>query len=687
MTNAGQISEQIDTKFDLVSLYMPWNQHIESSFPQSLLDSIYKQKSIPMITWEPWLNSFETEINTQKHVFDLIVEGCLDYYIEEFSKKLRNLERPVFLRFAHEFDNPFYPWYNSDESAPLKFKKAWIHIFDIFKKNNANNVIWIWNPWESKNIASFYPGKEYVDWIGVNILNYGKINQDGKDYKFDTLYKSFHDELKNLPYSPVLISEFGTLQKGTNQIKWINNAFSSIENDFREIKSVVFFNSKFDNNWPNELLKSEYLDWSLSNNYSFNDAIKRKQVPDYFTSSIPQLNVIINDTIVLISSTTELTNIKGINLKKGQNWRDDYHVLNRKNLINDFKKIKNLGINTIKYKGNSVYDYNVLNITKEFDLKVSYGFGIPSYIDFINDTIISEHLKQTILDRIRKNIHYKNISSWNIQNDVLHNQTNFYPKPELFSQNNAYIIWLTDIIKEIKEIDAERPIIVDLVVGFQSVNNSIKLLANIQEIDALGLVVTEDKYLDYLMTYLKQSKIKFVFSNIGVKDFEQHNIIDSGKSFFIEAWQDQYETNKLTFDGLIDRKGRYKTEYFKLLNTIKKSSIKGTTPIVRILKPSTLVVENNILDFFAMHYDKTEGWKRGEEMSDLIFEWSLVKCDKYGNYLSIEDIGNGPKLSLKIPRNYKFYRLLLTTSKEGIITTSTITTLNTPLIQNEERLN
>ncbi len=57
------------------------------------------------------------------------------------------------------------------------------------KKKGADNVIWIWNPWKSKNILSFYPGKDYVDWIGVNILNYGDLNSDRKWYEFEALYR------------------------------------------------------------------------------------------------------------------------------------------------------------------------------------------------------------------------------------------------------------------------------------------------------------------------------------------------------------------------------------------------------------------------------------------------------------------------------------------------------------------
>ena len=245
-----EISNQFGKNFDIISIYIPWGKAIELNFPQSLLDSIYEQKSIPMITWEPWINSFQHDPPYGKHVFELIEEGYFDTYMANFAIKLRNLQRPVFLRFAHEFDNPFYPWFIVGAESSEKFKKAWIHTYEIFQNNGATNAIWIWNPWKSINVGSFYPGDKYVDWIGVNILNYGKLNLDGKSYDFEELYKPFHDEFSKLPSEPVIISEFGTI-KDAMQSEWFRNAFASIENDFQEIRSVVYFNSKVDNNWPN----------------------------------------------------------------------------------------------------------------------------------------------------------------------------------------------------------------------------------------------------------------------------------------------------------------------------------------------------------------------------------------------------------------------------------------------------
>jgi cellulose synthase/poly-beta-1,6-N-acetylglucosamine synthase-like glycosyltransferase/beta-mannanase len=676
LENVKNVSDQIEENFDIVSLYLAWEKDIESNFPGALLDSIYSQKSIPMITWEPWLNTFEDEINDSAHVYDLIAQGFFDYYILEFAEKLKNLEKPVFLRFAHEFDNPFYPWFISGNNAVSKFKKAWIHIYEIFKNNDAHNVIWIWNPWKAENISAFYPGREYVDWIGINILNYGKHNTDGEWHDFESLYEPFHNELINLPPTPVVISEFGTLRDGQSQNQWIENAFAVIENDFQEIKSVIYFNSKVDDNWPKGLQSDGYLDWTIPQNHIIKSSFKSKEVPEYVFSPLPFLN---ENFIETNSNSGNFKNVKGINLKYGQEWRKNYHVLNRKKLSDDFEKIKNLGLNTIKFPGNSIYTYNILNISEELGLYVVFGFWIPSSIDFINDTLEAKQLKETILEKIAKHKKHAHISSWNIQNDVLYNQKDFFHKPELLYQNRAYIIWLKNLVAEIKKIDPGRPVIIDLEVNLLSVSHSQLLAKNVSGIDYFGLTVKDDEHLSSVIDFFENSNMEFLFSEVDTEILIHSEIWNSQPSFFVTSWQDQHESNKLTFDGITDRKGRAKDEYFQLYYFLHETDTIVNKRTTRILKPATPLYENSVLYYYSMLYDEDEGWKYGQVCENYSFEWSLIKCDEYGNYLAVKDIDTGPVLRLKIPENHEYFKLLLTVS-DGKTITSTITTLNTPLV-------
>ena len=680
LENVNIVSAQIEENFDIISLYIAWEKDLESSFPTAILDSIYLNKSIPMITWEPWLNTFENEITDSSHVYDLISSGFFDSFISQFAEKLRQLDKPIFLRFAHEFDNPFYPWFMSGDEAESKFKQAWIHTYEIFKNRNAHNVIWIWNPWKAENIAGFYPGREYVDWIGINTLNYGNYNTDGKWHDFESLYNPFHDEIIKLPPTPVVISEFGTLRDGQNQNEWIKNAFSVIENDYQEIKSIIYFNSKVDNNWPKGLQSDEYLDWTIPQNQVIKTSFKSKEVPDYVFAPFPVLK---NDTSVSISYSGRLDEIKGINLKYGHDWRNNYHVLDRRKLLTDFDRIKSLGLNTIKISGNSIYDYNILNISKETELEVSFGFWIPESIDFMNDTLRTSQLRDTIIKEIEEHKNQTQITSWSIQNDVLFNQKDFYHKPELLYQNRAYLIWLNKLVSEIKMNDPTRPIILDLNVNRISIYHAQLLDKYVTGIDYFGLTVKDIEHLSPLIDFFEDSGIEYLFSEIDTDDLTQTEIQNLNIPFFITSWQDQHESNKLTFDGITDRKGRAKDAYYQLHNSLHESNTVTNNINARIIKPSQLLYVENVYDYHAMLYDKNDGWRPGQDMVQYSFEWSLVKCDEYGNYLAIKEVGTDPVLSLTIPENHNYFKLLLTVF-DGTSVTSTITALNTPLVHDNK---
>lgn len=676
LQNVKEISKQINENFDIVALYMAWEEGVESNFPSSLIDSIYSQKSLPLITWEPWLTSFNDIAANDKHVYELIVEGYFDGFISSFAKKLKHLERPIFLRFAHEFDNPAYPWYYDGDSASVKFKNAWIHTYEIFKNIEANNVIWIWNPWKSYNIASFYPGKEYVDWFGVSILNYGKLNSDGEWYNFKSLYEPFHEEFHKLPATPVIISEFGSLNENEKQEKWIADAFNSIEDEFNEIKSVIYFISKVDNNWPNGLQKDGYLDWTINQNQLVKNSFSSKEVPDYVFEELPKLNS--TKKVYHELKSIEIMNSKGVFFQKGHDWRKDYHVLSRQNLETEFEKIKSLGINTIKFEGNSIYCFNVLNLAKEFDIDIAFGFWVPADLDFINDSINAKQLKTDILKLLNKYKDNNQITSWNILNDVQYNQKDYYLKPRLLYQNRAYLIWLQDLVSEIKKNDSVRPLLIDLEVNQLTKYHSRMLNENIKEIDGFGLVVKEDRYLSSVLSYLNHNKMQHIYSEIDVDVLLLNNGLIKEPSFFISSWKDTHESNKLTFNGITDRNGRVKKGYYKLMNALQDTNIIIDDSKFRILRQTIPLYANNTHNYYAMVHNEKYGWKYGTEVDKYQFEWSLVKCDKYGNYIAIKELSKGPVCSLKIPVNHKYFRLLLTTT-DGKTVSQNICELNSPL--------
>ena len=169
-----------------------------------------------------------------------------------------------------------------------------------------------------------------------------------------------------------------------------------------------------------------------------------------------------------------------------------------------------------------------------------------------------------------------------------------------------------------------------------------------------------------------------MYSEIDVDTLLQQKKYDYQTSFFITSWKDTHESNKLSFNGITDRNGREKREYFKLMNALLDTNIIIDNSKIRILRQTIPLYANNYLNYYAMVYNKSTGWKYGTDVKDYQFEWSLVKCDKYGNYLAVKELGKGPVLALQIPTNYTYFRLLLTASNGQTITTD-ICKLNSPL--------
>ena len=85
-------------------------------------------------------------------------------------KLLRDKGIPVIWRPLHEAAGNIYnykngkAWFWWGNDGAEAYKKLWIYIFNYFKKEGINNLIWVWTT-QTKD-SEFYPGDEYVDMVG-----------------------------------------------------------------------------------------------------------------------------------------------------------------------------------------------------------------------------------------------------------------------------------------------------------------------------------------------------------------------------------------------------------------------------------------------------------------------------------------------------------------------------------------
>lgn len=388
-----------------------------------------------------------------------------------------------------------------------------------------------------------------------------------------------------------------------------------------------------------------------------------------------------NDTLLYVKSEKSISfknNIVGVNYKKGNNWYKDNYVLTRKELVKDFDKMKMLNINTIKYPESNIYDRNVLSISKEKGIDVMYSFWIQDDIDYVNDNSKKGKSSINILEKVNSLMNKQNIISWNIGNDVWLNLRKYYRGDELINQRRHYLEWLEKLINDLKKIDSQRIIVVDVEISSESIHY-VNVLSNSNiGVDAFGLVVKETTYLNEFLMHSHKNKIPYLYSDIEPKNLQL--IEKGGKSLFIRNWQDQYENDKLSFDGLMNKDRLFYANKYTNFSTFIGGEAMIDMPKIKIVKPSTPLLTYWEIKYRAAIFNSVKWEYLREWPSDIYFQWNLIKLDEYKNPIAKKVLGNEIDVVVKIPNNYKKYRLELIVKKDSFITSERVK-LHTPLIK------
>jgi len=264
-----QLESAVRYKFPIVSFYVAWGDKPNQQFPTRMADTVSRMGSVPMITWEPWVVDFDERLRrnlppqAEREYASLsaIARGEYDFYIVPWARAAAAYRKPFFLRFAHEMNDPYrYPWGPQNGNRPDDFIAAWKHVHLIFQKMSATNVLWVWSPHVSVPwFEYYYPGPEYVDWIGIGTLNYGSIASWSRWWSFHQILEKAYPVLLRLE-KPIMLSEFGTLTAGGDAAEWYRQAFYHIDHTYsRRVRAVVLFNQTND-----ITISPEYpLNWSV----------------------------------------------------------------------------------------------------------------------------------------------------------------------------------------------------------------------------------------------------------------------------------------------------------------------------------------------------------------------------------------------------------------------------------------
>lgn len=364
---------------------------------------------------------------------------------------------------------------------------------------------------------------------------------------------------------------------------------------------------------------------------------------------------------------------RGVIYSKGSYWYKNIYPLTKRTIVKDFSEMKKAGINSVKIYGPNFYDHSTFAVAKQQDLKIYYSFWIPDPSDFVND---SDHLKKTATTILKTVDDFKSnpsIVAWNLGNSTFQQLDKYYAKSQLYYARYNYIKWLKKLVNDIKLLDKNRHITIDILAS-ANLNETVNLLhEQIPQLDAFGVVLTDK------MAY-GSMKVNFkapYFISSMAPGFLRDSTALSG-SIFYANWQDQQSGSTVTFDGLKDIWGRNKPYLHQVSKNWNGNVAGNNLPNIKILRPALTVFGGSSMSYSALVYVNNEWRLASDSGKDLKFEWYLVKTDKWGNAIGINPVGRGTTVNVQIPQNIYNYRLYLVATK-GNNATDYLSTLHTPL--------
>lgn len=230
-------------------------------FPRVWAARVTKQKQVPLITWEPWKFS-ETDWDQPQYRLSDIAAGKHDIYIRAWLSEARDLGGPIMVRFAHEMNGEWYPW-GRHVNTPADYVAAWRHIVDLSRQLGVNNITWIWSPnevRETDNLDEYYPGSDYVDWVGISGFNWGGLERWQPWRSFNDIFGLTLSRVKKYG-KPIVIAEIGSIENprpgGQSRADWISETFAQAKASDPPIAMLIWFNAPFTSN------KKTY-DWEIN---------------------------------------------------------------------------------------------------------------------------------------------------------------------------------------------------------------------------------------------------------------------------------------------------------------------------------------------------------------------------------------------------------------------------------------
>jgi hypothetical protein len=144
---------------------------------------------------------------------DSVSDDILKDLVVRIQKGITATGQPLFLRYAPEMNGNWFAY----GQQPEKFREHWIRVVKFIRSSlgsNATMVSFIWAPNSSNGypfyggqfqndtfmatlskksdpFSIYYPGDDYVDWVGLSIYHYGVDNKRANSIPFPNEFEAY----------------------------------------------------------------------------------------------------------------------------------------------------------------------------------------------------------------------------------------------------------------------------------------------------------------------------------------------------------------------------------------------------------------------------------------------------------------------------------------------------------------
>lgn len=236
--------------------------------------SLFSDKVKPIVRLMPRSN-FDTGSPDDNYSLRDIVAGKIDEQLVQMGREADRLTVPTMFDFACEANGDWFPWsFEDPELYVLAFQKVASIIRGIAPRSTFAFHI---NYDESYgNVEKYFPGDEYVDYVGASI--YGS-HKNGEDYTpFAHMYDYTFDILKRLSNKPLCIFEMGACERAAcEKAAWLQGALQHIKAK-NEVEIVSLWHEDFSND------DGSFTQFRLDSSPSALEAGKAFIFDDYFSA-------------------------------------------------------------------------------------------------------------------------------------------------------------------------------------------------------------------------------------------------------------------------------------------------------------------------------------------------------------------------------------------------------------------